>query len=1303
MNTVNYEENFKLFYRIAKVLILQLKDDDKVLAAQWLRKLAACQSDADSELRCHYMTLLLITLQQQRIVGPFKEPPVGGTKLEPFAEDYQPEDIQRLINDDLQKTPPPPLTQFALSGGPMLTEFAVAQEIPKFGAHFFYVCSLQPVYEFQQAYQSQIPRPLRGPTRSTMRDLNAGVERLLREERKKIKVTVDKSGKKSIQIKDEHFAAFSETARKPRAMSKRLQKRLGVTLPEPEPATADSFEEPSPRRPAGPAGSIAGAVAAGAASAVATSKLGTPGKPKSAKKSGIARPGIKPPGAVKSGTRLAAPGSVQRRPAPKAQPAASPEPQVIPVSSPLRFTRHPDAPPTPPLFLFGAPTGGQAYEQEAFDVPATEKFAVSKVKFLQKKWSPKKKPGRVDVLEILEEHPITEEILQLEAEARPRIPTPEIVEEVRETKRRSLLLKTVTDAKTRELMEKFYAVKTAKPRKLDFSQEIDATVPTVADQQQPVLLDDTAEFLAEEAMDYYQQFADSQYIMPEVTQDMSLMPGPSSTRLDLGREEEQFELLDEMPPWQEDLQGQLQQEPSGGALQDEFLADIDIEFAEEPIYDDSSLSILYESPARSPIDHTRRLQEARAAYQDVAASLQYRTPTPKRPPQPRRISPKDTADRLLDISGAATPRTPRMQQHMMDLITGETPPEMKIIMRKIADQVEVHKEIVAGIVPKSPSVERLRIDLSRGADALENLKSRLQQLREARQVQPKTPPKTPLAPVSIPETQPEVPFSPLGFQLLNVSEMIANAMENAQLLQDVAEAVPEPIVQEAANQSLQSAVVLGEISDRLKNLTTMWEQTVHDVDDASLGLIEDEEIGDDIFDMDGTLDSMVESLDKSVKEVIAEGDDVRSPAAQHLQTALRDFQRAFQEISLDLEGSLLESSTPADVLLNDALDDAVEVLEQSMQLEKAAVMNVSATKENQEVLKKSSAATEGLAEVLDQMVALAPPSPTQGPQIEPHRRADIESRLKTLRIASRQPVEEDVLVDIYGEEEETEPEFVPFKIDFSDDEGDEMILADEEMMTGDLLTEETEDAAKAFFSRPTRRPLPFSPSLLRKTYTPKGRHSEKRLHFQEQIQAEMANLLSVAEQQQLALLDASLTINDNAADASAIAASQRVAQSMLKSQAEMFDMISQVQQSPRDKAFGWLGPMASHGLPRKSGSKASLGAIPKASRSQVRMPARAKAPSRASAQPTPGRAAPSKPPAVRRPVKKSVTEGPLAPPPGVKVPKPRAGYDTPVPVKRPPQPIPLPGTSGAAPSTASTSVRASLPRPTSASSTSRRR
>lgn len=159
------------------------------------------------------MTLLLITLQQKRIVGPFKKTPDAGNNLEQLPNELQANDIQKLLEEDLAKTPLPPLAQFGLAGGKLSTEFAVTQEIPKFGAHFYYVYTLEPIYDFQRAYQSRIPPPMRGPSQSTMRDLNAGVEHLLRSEKKKLKVTVDQLGRKQIKIRDEHFAEFSGAGR----------------------------------------------------------------------------------------------------------------------------------------------------------------------------------------------------------------------------------------------------------------------------------------------------------------------------------------------------------------------------------------------------------------------------------------------------------------------------------------------------------------------------------------------------------------------------------------------------------------------------------------------------------------------------------------------------------------------------------------------------------------------------------------------------------------------------------------------------------------------------------------------------------------------------------------------------------------------------------------------------------------------------------------------------------------------------------------------------------------------------------
>ncbi|XP_058450429.1 uncharacterized protein LOC131429922 [Malaya genurostris] len=1416
MDSINYEENFQMFYRMAKILILELKDEDKVLAAQWLRKLAACKSPNDAELRNHYMTLLLITLQQQRIVGPFKQQPVAGSALEVFPQEYQPADIQQLIVEDLAQTPPPPLVQFALTGNSMMTEFAVAQEIPKFGVHFYYVCALEPIYEFQRIHQSRIPRPLLGPTRSTMRELNAGVERVLRAEKSRMKITLDKSGKKKIQIRDENFAAFSETAKKGK-MSKRLQKRLGVAAaPEPEPEVLDdSWEKPSPKKPPVSDPSVAKAFKAGAASAAATGtpkrKPGAATKPKSVQNPGAPKPGIKPPTAASRKPGVKTPGRLQRRQQPAAEEPS--ELDLMYYTSPLRYTRDPSAPPTPPLFIPGVSTKGMVYEQEDFGVDPSEEFKYSKAKLLKSTWSPSQGSGRTQVLDIIEHHPITEDLQQIRSEERPRIRTPEVYEEIRETQRRTKLLEGA-DPRTRLLMQRFYSTKDAKPRALVFSQPDETTMVTAQlsarattattpgivrqgvldDSYTPILLDDTDEFLALEGDASYDIIEEqTQLYWAEQsayrTQDIPAPTGQSSPIV--------AERSHRLPPASSILEEPSQLLPPSSTVYEdqaedaEFLADAEMEFEDDSLDWGSPLAIPQRisprrTPVRSPQDAVSKLEQARRAYREtigVVSPQTLQTVSPKTPQKrtPPKAPSRVADDRLLDISGDVpyiSPKTPTKVAAMMDLITGGTPARIALIMEQIDQQVEAHHEIIANIkqLPRTRSVDNMLMEFSKGSEALEEsrdclqelsvalsemstspemkkaadseavsgIRSRIEHIRQMKGIVPTTPKTPPRVEVDM-EAKEDldieenvVHFSPLGLQLQDLSGIVESTIEGAQLLKDVAATVDEQIVQQAADQSNKSVRELMNISNRLHDLTQAWEYTAQDMDESSLGIIEDEDI-EDIFGGSPTgakLDRMVEALDQSVKEVIAEGGVSGSAAAEHLQTNLRNFQQALQEISF--HESLLEGSLEPDALVEDSFEESgplvdivleasalvngvVEELERSLQAETVAVANVSASSENDELLEKSNAVVEGLAEVLDQMVAIEPEVPEVKPRVEGPKRAAIESRLKMLRLASRQPVEEDILIDVHDEEPMVIPEYEPFRLEWQDER--EEILADEEMTLDDLLMEDEGAATTAFFSKPVRRPLPFTPSLIRRTFTPKREQpvpSPRRVVFRDEVKQEMMNLMARAQQQQEALLNASLTIQDNASDAAAIAASQRITQLITNAHESMADIVSQVQQTEEDTDFAWLGPIAHHPLPKKPALKPSARAPGKPhlktpSKTALKTPSRPtagmapKTPARTPARPAGTAKKPSGPTTSTaiKPKRPTSASGSLAPPPGVQVPKPRAGSATPIPVKRPPHPIPLPSTGASGPSvrtTASTSsLRATLPRPTSAATASRKR
>ncbi|EAT48318.1 AAEL000637-PA [Aedes aegypti] len=1214
MENENLKENFKFFYRIAKVLILELNDEDRVLAAQWLRKLAACQSPEDSERRNHYMTLLLITLQQKRIVGPFKKTPPDGNKLEPFQKEIQASDIQKLLDEELAQRPPPPLAQFGLTGGKMSTEFAVTQEIPKFGVHFYYVYTLEPIYDFQRANQSRIPPPMRGPSQSTMRDLNAGIEHLLRSEKKKLKVTVDQLGRKQIQIRDEHFAEFSGPSR-PRRVPKRLQKRLGFKAPEPEPEqetplTSFVQESTPPRRTPQPSTSsttVEEAVAAAVGAAVAAAASSPRGSGAVPRPTGaipkrprtIPRPSGAVPrhtGAIPKASRAAqAPPqpSSPHVPVIEVQPPSPVRAPSVPIRrSPIRFTPHPFAPETPPLFSAGTPS---------------------------------KRGERVQVLDIIKQYPIPEQTLHVTPDERMRIRTPEIEHEVAETMRRSNLMFQTDDTRTREIMRKYYASKPVLPKALEFAPEEETTT------QQPFLLD-TSPVAEKHPVQIHTPPSLPRILTPRTPLSPSSRP-PTPRGATTPRGVQPARSPRQLTDWFVEDEG--------------LLDDEDIQLRDELIYIPSPVRA---SAPRAPTPSPRQWQEEGLLedediqfVDDQPSPPQWKTPvmplvrtrppvsTPRYSPE---VSPGGTTARLIDAGDDIpefTPRSPRSVASMMDDIMLTTPERMEQlanIMSQIGQQVEAHRELIQNIeeIPRTPSIENLRIECARGAETLTTLHSRLRSLRQSAQT--KTPINVDAAP---PEMAPEepVPFSPirLSLQFQDLSDVINATVEGAQIIQQVAESVPEPVVQEAADRSIDSVGALQEISDRVHDVAKVWEKRIVDLDTSSFGLIDDEELDESLFASPArqTANRMVEALDQSVKEVIAEGGDPRSPAARNLQSSLRDFREALHNLSME-SPSFLDESFPADALLDATLDE----LENSIQSGAAATSAVSKTPDNAAILDKAEAIVEAMNDVLDDVQSIVAP--------------------------------DGVLEDEVDEDEQFVEEF------FAE-------------------------------SRPQQE-LPPPP---------------------EAMQEEMLNLLEKTRLQQQALLESSLEIEENAVDAAAVAASQQATQMIQQAQQVVTDMITSVAGSPfleDDKDFAWLGPMALEPEtrsttagrrqmrpPARSATRQAAARVPTARPTAPRPAApRPAAPRPAAARPAAARPSaarptsartPARPQAIRRPARGASPE-PFALPAGVQAPRPRAGSATPIPVRRPPRPIPLPGSTSATQIPAqpsSSGIRTMLPRP----------
>lgn len=106
----------------------------------------------------HAIQLLLCCLQRKLLVEPFEKAPDEAKTLLQHNWAYQPNDIARFIlQHEFEKIGKPPVTIEA-SGD--LTEFVSFQEIPSFGAHFFYAYSPEELKKWDNLNKSFIPRGL---------------------------------------------------------------------------------------------------------------------------------------------------------------------------------------------------------------------------------------------------------------------------------------------------------------------------------------------------------------------------------------------------------------------------------------------------------------------------------------------------------------------------------------------------------------------------------------------------------------------------------------------------------------------------------------------------------------------------------------------------------------------------------------------------------------------------------------------------------------------------------------------------------------------------------------------------------------------------------------------------------------------------------------------------------------------------------------------------------------------------------------------------------------------------------------
>lgn len=169
---------------------------DRVLALKWLKFLQASEELSEKRTKLHVTQLLLICLQRKRLVGPFIDPPDPGKKLLQYGWAFQPADIARLIlKSEFEKIGKMPF-YIELSGD--LTEYVATQEIPQFGAHFFYAYSPEQIKAWDRLNLAMLPKGLLSvsATESPDASLLATTIENAKTEKKRARIVIPAQAKK---------------------------------------------------------------------------------------------------------------------------------------------------------------------------------------------------------------------------------------------------------------------------------------------------------------------------------------------------------------------------------------------------------------------------------------------------------------------------------------------------------------------------------------------------------------------------------------------------------------------------------------------------------------------------------------------------------------------------------------------------------------------------------------------------------------------------------------------------------------------------------------------------------------------------------------------------------------------------------------------------------------------------------------------------------------------------------------------------------------------------------------------------
>ncbi|KAG5677255.1 hypothetical protein PVAND_007027 [Polypedilum vanderplanki] len=147
----------ELLLNIAEILTLKLPDGiERIIASKWVKKFFAC----DPNVYKDNLSLFISCLTKGVLVKPFDEAPQDlSNEWKNFDREYTTKNINAAVTRRLYKDSFTPPYKFEISQD--MKEYMAYQEIPFFGAHFYYAFSPRdPIYKWRGFNKMNVPRNL---------------------------------------------------------------------------------------------------------------------------------------------------------------------------------------------------------------------------------------------------------------------------------------------------------------------------------------------------------------------------------------------------------------------------------------------------------------------------------------------------------------------------------------------------------------------------------------------------------------------------------------------------------------------------------------------------------------------------------------------------------------------------------------------------------------------------------------------------------------------------------------------------------------------------------------------------------------------------------------------------------------------------------------------------------------------------------------------------------------------------------------------------------------------------------------